>query len=384
MNKKIALIATLPKSGTWYAHNFFWCYEQLLRHKDAALKRTFTPDLLAALEGHAIPHMMSHKTTLDLEKLFICHTICPGFGELKDSRLSLWEALYFPLPYNWGEAYIRERNCWAGLNPAVNPDARVVYLYRNPLDHFVSYYAHTHKHKNAEHRSKTLADGTRVPVEGLDDFVFEAGMLGAFIKHYYPFRQMQRRYPAQVLLMPYESLTANPSSAFANLLAFLGSAPQSDDENFLFGEALRLSSKESLIGIESKLNRSMVGDQTGNEKHIRDGKTGKWQSHFSREKLERIESALNAFDMSLSEFTLTDAAQPEPHLAWLHGIDQVTRQAHQLAFMKQQLEWSGLQIASLQQKAQRKPARIWQKNARAACSRLLTGIGLKRLPPHAT
>jgi len=258
--------------------------------------------------------------------------------DAEDERAGLWQALCFPLPYNWGENFIRDNGKWHALNPIVNPEARIVYLYRNPLDHFVSYFRHAQGHVDASHQSRTLADGTVAPIRDLREFVFDAGMLGAFIKHYYSFRQMQARSPQQVLMMPYEQLTTTPDLAFAEILAFFGAPVDDPLKQRLFGDALALCSKESLMAVEAKLAGSIAGDQKAGEKHIRGGEIGKWARHFSDVDLERIEAAFGLFGMSLREFELSGGRD----LSWLSSTPEATLQAHRITFLEQELTLAGI------------------------------------------
>lgn len=336
MKKRIALIATLPKSGTWYSHTFFWCYDQLLCNADAFLSGSFKPDLVGALRDHKINSESS--CPANLERLYICHSICPGFDQLNDIRDERWNTLRFPLPYNWGEPHIRGYNDWAKLDPSHNPAARIVYLYRNPLDHFVSYYHHAQEHKDDMHRIKTLRVGASLPIKNLHDFVFDFSALEAFVKQYYTFKQMHQHFPEHVMLIPYEHLTAKPNETFFKILSFIGAAPKGAIEQHLFNEALAMCSKDSLMSVEASLGRSLVGDLEGNAKHIRDGETGKWKNHFFYSEIEAIESAFNSFGMSLSDFELMNNTLPLS-LLWVQGADiGCNRQLRkQIKLLEQQL-----------------------------------------------
>lgn len=337
----VNLIATLPKSGTWYSHTFFWYYGELLRHADEFLAGNFQPDLETILKNQKMSQETYHPDTLGVDKLYIMHSTCPGFHDLNDTRYSIWQTLHFPnMGYNLGEPHFDRTNDIELLNPKTNSDARIIYLYRNPLDHFISYYHHTLKHKDNRHRLKTLTDGSQSPITDLRDFVFEYSALGAFIKHFYTFKQMQQKYPANVLMMPYESLTTDPAEGFAKILEFMGAAPDSPTKQILFKEALLNSSKESLSAIENKLNMALAGDQTGNEKHIRDGAIGKWQQQFNEDDIAMIEAALNIFGISLNDFKLVNTDDtikiPETPVP--------TKQLHQAEFIKHQAQLSATPV----------------------------------------
>ncbi len=358
MKKKTArnkvLIATLPKSRTWYSHSFFWCYSQLLRRSDDYLMGKFVPDLLVALRDKEIGHKSTYHSDQGLHDMYICHAICPGFQESEDIRHHEWESLYFPLPYNWGETYIQEEKSWDSLNPAGNADARIVYLYRNPLDHFVSYYSHIQNHVVDKHRYYLLPDGKRRKIKNLHDFVFEFGALGAFIKHYYSFRQMAALFPGQVMLMPYEQLTTDPRNAFEALLSFIGMPMDNPLKRYMFSEALTMSSKESMVRIEETLGRSLIGDQINNGRHIRDGRIGKWKEYFSDGDVRKIESIFRMFDMSLNEFTLGS------DVPGLIPAAIIEKQQHQIDFLQRQLQRLATENNVLQEKIEIRGIKIWQ------------------------
>ena len=302
-NTRIRLIATLPKSGTWLSHTFFWCYDQLLRHRELYVKSGWKPDLLSALHGKKIKSESSHGDTFGFERLYIAHTICPGYEGLPDPYYMLWDNIAFPLPYNWGEAHIRGCGDWDALIPALNSDSRIVYLYRNPLDHFVSYYNHSLTHADDIHRFHVLPDGTRRPIEGLKDFVFEFGILKAFIKHYHSFRTVRAHFPQNVLLMPYETLVADRAAGLERILSFLGT-PVTEQTRPLFEVALEMTSKEALSAMEDTMNRSLVGDLSDSDRHIRSGETQKWHTLFDAFDMQQVESEFNRFELSLDDFDI--------------------------------------------------------------------------------
>lgn len=315
---KLALIATLPKSGTWYSHTFFWCYDQLLKNSQAYLAGEFQLDLAKVLKNREILSKTMHSDTLQIDRMYICHTICPGYYELKDNYSQRWQALHFPIVgYNWGEGHIRSNSEWDMLSPQINPDVKIVYLYRNPLDHFVSYFRHGQGHVDDRHRFKALKDGTRVAINNLHEHIFNFGALGAFIKHYYTYAAMHARFPNNILMVPYENLTSSPEDTFYKILSFIGAEPSDPTQYRLFKDALSACSKESLMTIEEKHNISLANDLVNGDRHIRGGEVGKWKKHLSQHELESIELALNAFDISLKDFILEEGKQAEVCLPWL-------------------------------------------------------------------
>lgn len=302
-NKKdaLSLISTLPKSGTWFLLTFFWCYQQMLNNHNNGGRNEFVPDLSGALRDGLI----SETTSLEpLENLIVCHSGLPGFEQGDDPLFDRWNALKFPFPYNWAEGRLKEESKWEELNPFTHKDVRIVYVYRNPLDHLLSYFRFGQKHVDDIHRTKILSDGTRVPVTELHDFVFDFGGLDGFIKHYYPFKQMSLKLPNNILMVSYESLITNQNEIINEILKFINMDSDTSAKRAIVSRALAMCTKDALLSIEEKMGRSMNGMMQGKEKHIQCGKIGKWIDNFSSAEIEAIEYRLNEFNISLNEFNL--------------------------------------------------------------------------------
>jgi len=350
-NTKIALIATLPKSAAWYLHTFFWCYDQLLQNSSKFFSKKFYPDLAAALQNDNISKLETFKESLGLDKLFVCHTICPGFEESNDKRFAMWKTLRFPfVGYNWGENYLREIKYWERLQLENNSQAKIIYVYRNPLDHFVSFYHHAQNHIDDNHRYKTLLDGSRIPITNLHNFIFQFGILNSFIKHYYSFKQMQLMYPDKILLIPYETLVTSPHQTFSRILDFIDATPDTDDKRELYEVALSMCSKEALMKIEEKYNISLAHDQIQGQRHIRGGDIGKWKTELLEDELEAIELTLNMFDISLKDFILVDEKLLLDQPPWFANITSPKKYAEIFAY---QLSEAGQQLIDLEQESKK-------------------------------
>lgn len=308
------LVATLLKSGTWYSRSFFWLYDQLLASSHASavgwnsayrLSSLEAPggriDLAKAIASHQL-HDKQNLRQLRIQPLYVCHAVCPGFVQASDPMRPKWNKLAFYTPgYNYGEE-LMGRDVKGRLNPLQDDAARIVYLYRNPLDQFVSCWEHARRHNDERNRQKLLADGTLTPISDLRDFIFEASALDSFIKHYHSFRYMKAKCPSNILMIAYEEVTRTPESAFSKILAHFGKPVSTERERECVSEALQMCSLESMRNVEKKLGRSVSNDQTGS--HIRDGRIGQWRDHLDEGDVQRVERRLNEFDLSLEQFTL--------------------------------------------------------------------------------
>lgn len=338
-NKKIALIATMPKSGTWYARLFFWCYSQQLDHA--------RPDLEGMLRERRIHGQSTSAGALGWDALYIGHSVCPGFADLSDPCMEEWQALQYVIEdYNWGETHLRAAGEWDLLNPLLEPHARIIYLYRNPLDQCVSFHRYAMAQVHDVHRAMVRQDGSRFEVSSLQDFIFRFGGLGAYLKQYYTFRQMQRQFPGNVLMVPYEHLTADPARAFHDMLAFLGAPPDTDKKQACFREALAMCSKEALSGLERKMGMSLAYDMKNNHRHIHSGESGRWKSVLSETSLQAVETVFQAFGISLSEFSLVG----DP--GYQGRQEEISPAARQVCdFYRGQLERCGHSLLSIEKVA---------------------------------
>lgn len=320
----------MPKSGTWYCHCFFHSYHACLSFRRYSLlaalcnerlrRRWLQPDLVAALRAGKIRDK-SHPQLLGLDTLYICHSICPGYRSLDDPWRSAWTSLNFYMEgYNYGETLAKEDFSFT-LNPVHTNTAKIIYLFRNPLDQLVSYWRHAQWHVDPKHLTKPGIDGNRIPIKGFWDFVFNGSALDSFIKQYHTFRVVHARYPANVLMVSYEDLVAQPDQCFARMLRFMGHNIQQPKQRYSFQQALRMTTREAMIEAESALGRALANDQRiASERHVRDGKVGKWQEWFSDADVALVNERLARFGLSLEDFVIRDShgAGSKP-LAMLHA-----------------------------------------------------------------
>ena len=181
----VALVATMPRSGTWRSFYFLEFLDLFLSGRQTFNTR-FDLEVYHALR---------------LGKVHI-HTICPGFGDAcHGEERRKWDALEFYVPgFNYGYGKFIEGNERV-FSPAINGDIRIVYIYRNPMDQCVSYFRHIEHHRQPSTRSYVDSDGAEKTIENLKHYIGRVG-IDAYIKQYYTFHVMKKAYPAgiQVLL----------------------------------------------------------------------------------------------------------------------------------------------------------------------------------------
>jgi len=293
----VALLATMPKSGTWYNHYFFYFYHSLLSGKSASEIEMPIPDSYTKKVNCRM------RETLGLSHLHVCHTTCPEYegqlGELEEK----WRALKFYVSgYEYGSTLIDDESYL--FSPRYNENVRILYYFRNPLDQALSYFRHTRKHKDLRHWSYIDENNQQCFIYDMRTFLFSVG-LDAYIKQYLTFKLVQKAYPDNVLMLPYEHLIAQPERIFEQVLNHFGHNIDLQGDRALFQQALQMSSRDNLSKLENKMGKAMAGDQADpNERHIRDGSAGKWREYISAEDICLVEERLNTFGLSLAEFVL--------------------------------------------------------------------------------
>jgi hypothetical protein len=303
-----ALVATIPRSGTWYSLLFFWAYDQLLKDKWWHFLTGATPSIIdGVLEGvaadkrHKMSDVQDFSETLGINPFYVFHTVCPGYERAEDPLRLQWEQLNFSLPYNSHERFGEDAK---RLDPEQSSQARIVYLYRNPLDHFVSYFRVTQAHEWDVPRTKDDGSGKRVPVTDLHDFIFNASALESYLKQFHTFKVMSRLYPKHVLMIPYEAFSSDPGLWFHRILAHIGAPVRGLLARKAFNSAFNMTKKGSIVEIERRMNRSLSGELRGSERHIGSGKVGQWKGRLSDAEISAIEAAFGKLGYSLADFQL--------------------------------------------------------------------------------
>lgn len=290
LNQKQILIATMPRSGTWYNNLFYTAYFHMLAGSmewaNNLLELDFTDE--SGVSGH----------------VRVSHMECPGFAHWAGPEREAWKKLKYHALANLGNLTTDSESLEA-LDPTFNQEVRIVYCYRNPLDQAVSAFQHAQKHvQMSELLSIVDQNGSKHLLMNARDYLFSVG-IESYIKQFLTFRVMKRAYPDNLLLLKYEDLVRSPSQVFSRALEFMGLHVNPAGHQRAFSTALQFSSMESVKRIEREMGHSIAGDQADPEaSHIKDGAIGKWERFFNQDDLPRINERLAAFGMSLEEFTL--------------------------------------------------------------------------------
>ncbi len=286
--KKLPILSTIPRSGTWflrYAVSF-------LSHLDRGgrIDDRITGEISGDPDGALFdfrrfkggPLFLTRKT-LTSDHLFIGHAACPGFAAMA-SDFAWWSKTAFHVagydylhqgfnytytpvdlaPYEYMPLSVRALERAAATGRA-QPLALV---YRNPLSQAASYFRYCVAHASPAYNTflgRPLAD---LPFR---DYLFGSA-LPSYAKQFVSFQAMAVRHPGLVRLVSYEHLLAKPTEVLASLLDHLSGTARGERPNL--PHAVHLARRDHLWAIEAELGRSLDGTRTGNGSHMRRGALG--------------------------------------------------------------------------------------------------------------
>ena len=111
--------------------------------------------------------------------------------------------------------------CWDPASPKLihqfAPEAKIIFILREPVDRFFSHYLHHVSRYNEDRSLKTvLKDGLSPTASTWDTHVFQSGLYARNIKRY-----LDIFGPSQVLVLKFEDVKKQPEHAFQMLQKFL-------------------------------------------------------------------------------------------------------------------------------------------------------------------
>ena len=294
------LIATMGRSGTWYNREFFFFYNKILSGEDP---QKIIENMIK--DKKKIKYLINlNEKKLGYNSVFIQHFLCPGFIDFfKGPSKKNWDELIFyskHIPAKFTKVML-DNNVDKKVNPYKNPNSKVIYYYRNPLDQAVAYFKTIQTHIDEElkyyYNSKTKKKELLTDVH---DFIRKVGM-DMYIKHYLSFKLTQQIYPKNVLMLTYENMVKNPENNFSEVLDFIGHKINKD----AFNEAIKLSSKESIIKLENAYGESISqAYKYKSDRQLRDAKIGKWKNQLNEEDIKYIKQRFNEYEIDFNSFIL--------------------------------------------------------------------------------
>lgn len=322
----LPILATVPRSGTWFLRYTisFLCHLDRGGHiADRLTGQVFGDPAGPAfdLQSFRGGPLFRVRGTLPDDHLFIGHTVCPGFDR---AHVSWWHATPFHVPgydyfhegmnYRYTPVDLAEYRYTPVHVKAMERAARrgrsrpIVLVYRNPLDQAVSYFRYSQNHKDATYNSAGDRPLTTVT---LRDYLFDSA-LPSYAKQFVSFQALAERYPAQVRLVPYERLMAQPVDIMACILDHLSGMPRMWPA---LAEAVWLARREHMKAIEEELGRSLDGTRIDRGSHISQVSPGRSDARIDERTraeavalLDRMGVDTGLFDWPLTRPAATVAA----------------------------------------------------------------------------
>ena len=277
-NNQKNLLATMPKSGTWYCQYFFWSLNKILKNKAFNI-------LDYNFKKNEVGNIIDVK-----RKIFIGHATCPGY-EFEDDDLykEKWDELKFwHNGFDWVNKEIDTNYC-----PQRNPNSRIVYIYRDPLSQIFSSYNYAKNHTDKYQRECSK--------QKLIDFYINLSAVNSYIKQYHTFCFMKKLYPKNIKLIKYKDLIENPSKFFLEICNFYKILNTNDENQEYIDLAIKSSSIENLKLLEKKNGYSLANDGTRTT-HIQGTKFNSYKEFLTKNDIEKIEKEFNRFSYSLKNF----------------------------------------------------------------------------------
>ncbi|XP_059635462.1 flavonol 3-sulfotransferase-like [Cornus florida] len=162
---------------------------------------------------------------------------------------------------------------------------RIVYIFRNPKDVFVSWF----------HMKKlmTVKEEELPPLSlGVDIFCKRVNHFGSYWDHVLGYWNANSEFPGKVLILTYEDMKKDTFSCVKRLAEFLGQPFSSEEErDGVVEEIVKLCSFEHLSNLE--VNKTGMLQFTANSAiqnnvFFRKGEVGDWRNHLTDEMAARL------------------------------------------------------------------------------------------------
>lgn len=265
---KYASISVLPKSSYVGTTIFFNTYAKLLSNPSSEIEIIYRKENMQSF-GKAC--------------FEIGHLECPILqNEIPPDSLDLWKDL------THGHNIPLASPLKTPLLSQFSAEHRIVFIYRNPLDQFLSLYKYINRMPPDD-----AENGTPFDNEDFTKFVFKEA-LPAYIKFFYPFHVAKQKFPDSILFVPYEEIIQNREKSIRRILQHLDIIY----DQTAFNTALALTSINSIKFEETRLQGGVFGRHC----HIRNGGVGIWQDHLTPKVVADIETEFRKFGLSLHMF----------------------------------------------------------------------------------
>ena len=295
---KTFMISTMGRSGTWYNREFFYFYNKLLNGEKS---------------NDIIKEMIKNKTKIkylinlnqknfNFNSVFIQHFLCPGFEKnYQGDFRKKWDNLTFysrhiPAKYT---KIMKDKKIGQKLSPYLNSKTKIIYYLRNPFDQHVAYFNTIQNHLDEDlmyYYDINLREKKKF--KDIHDFLRKAGV-DMYLKHYLSFKLLEKIFPNNILILYYENMVNKPEENFSRVLDFIGHKIQTNE----FNEAIKLSSKESIVNLENAYGESISkAYKNKSDRQLKDAKIGKWKNQITNDDIDYMQTRFKEFDIDLKSF----------------------------------------------------------------------------------
>ena len=255
----------------------------------------------------------------------VSHWMCPGVFDLPATKTRAFTGLLRGMNILRYHKQVEEEH--AGYFPT-RSQAKIVYVFRNPLDVYRS-YAEIHERRMSADGRKIYPFNEMVPfptelfnkpsAEPFDDFI--AGMADTGFAEYFAaqllsFILVKEAYPDRVVIKRFEEERVDRQKYFIDLLASADIDPSSDPVmQRAFRKALDATSYKKMKRYETDLGHPLSGPVTyygeKNNPHISPNQRN-WQTVYSDDQIAYFKEAVLSVDARLAGYLPEFFDQPKP------------------------------------------------------------------------
>ncbi|XVF30717.1 hypothetical protein REPUB_Repub16aG0082500 [Reevesia pubescens] len=289
------LIQSLPKEKNWYGSHLyfyqgFWCPSIMFKALISFQKH------FQALDTDIIVTSFAKCGTTWLKALTFSIVNRNKYA-FRDHPL-LSSSPHKLVPFVEQDVYTKNRSSYLQNNPDFQPrilathmpyaslppsikssNAKIVYICRNPMDVFISYWHFADKIRPENVEPVSLDQAFEMFCEGIHSF-------GPFCDHVSDFWKASQGNPNKILFLKYEDLKENINFYTKKLAEFLGFPfSREEEEQGVVEEIGRLCSFENLKELEVK-NHDLG---LSNKYYFRKAEVGDWSNYLTSSMVDRLE-----------------------------------------------------------------------------------------------
>lgn len=254
-NRKSLLLNTIPKSGTNFLRliltNYFCNYNRINQQESLPFQKigyfemhqSIFPNVRSDLLNGAKPFVPNK---IDRENLIYNH--------YSDFMYDHGHSIDFLCKNKWISTYLMS--------------AKMILLYRNPLDQIVSWYFYEYINKR------------KMEVD-LDDILDT--LIRNYSRHYYRTKLLHSVNPEQTFLVSYEELISKPLKKMVEILSFL----ELPVDEQLINLCINASSRKAVQKEESEKGTTIHSNSLSVKSFIRSGDIGDWKNYLSGESFKK-------------------------------------------------------------------------------------------------